>query len=149
MAERQTRKPGPQRRAEMKLWILPAFGKTPLTEGRQRVILHLQFSLRVWFQQGAAGSRLHFTVPEGNNNEGWVRVLGFVAVICSSETYTASWSQAEPCIISYLQEVNFMSVKLDVTNSATIKYRLCQKSLTWNLCCHDGLDHFPQPESDH
>lgn len=46
------------------------------------------------------------------------------AVICYSETYAASWSQVEMCIISYLQEVNVMFGKLDVNHSFTVTYKI-------------------------
>lgn len=117
---------------------LPGFGKLLLTEGRQ-------LSLRGRFQQGVVGSRLHFTVPAGNNTEGSVRGLGFVAVICYSDTYAASCWQVEMCIISYLQEVNIEFVKLGVPNSFTIEFTICKKSLTLNLRCHDELAHYPRP----
>lgn len=109
---------------------LPAFGKPPFTEGRQRAILHLQFSLRARFQQGVAGRHLHFMVPEGNNTEGWVRVLGFVAVICCSETYTASWSEGELCIISYLQEVNLMLVNAMSHIPTQLNLKYCMSETT-------------------
>lgn len=97
-------KPDPQRRPELTCG-LPGFGRLLLT-----VILELQLPLRARFLQGVVGSHLHFMVPGGNNVAGSGRALGFIALICYSETYAASWSQEELCIISYLQRVNLMFV---------------------------------------
>lgn len=77
-----------------------------------------------------------------------VRVLPFVAVIYS-ETYAASWSLVGLYIISYLHQKNSRFVGLGVTNSITIKCKICQKSLTLSQCCRDEMDLYPQPWSHH